>query len=66
MAPQMRLNGPVTGYRIKPAAELIGVSDDTLRRWIDAGRITSQLDEAGRQCVTGEDLAVLATECPAP
>ncbi|MCW2821934.1 MAG: hypothetical protein JWR64_1729, partial [Marmoricola sp.] len=25
-------------YRIRQAAELLGVSDDTLRRWADSGR----------------------------
>ena len=28
----------VTTYRVAEAAELLGVSDDTLRRWIEAGR----------------------------
>ncbi|HIW30376.1 MAG TPA: TOBE domain-containing protein [Candidatus Luteococcus avicola] len=49
-------------YRIKQAAELLGTSDDTLRRWIEAGRIESRVDEAGRQCVEGADLAGLAVE----
>ena len=26
-------------FRLSQAAELLGVSDDTVRRWIDAGRI---------------------------
>jgi molybdopterin-binding protein len=48
-------------YRIREAAELLGVSDDTLRRWADAGRIaTSQ--ESGRQVVDGKALAALAIE----
>ena len=34
-------------YRVAEAAEILGVSDDTLRRWIDAGRMRSQHD-AGR------------------
>ena len=51
----------MTTYRIAEAAGLLGVSDDTLRRWIDAGRINgSQLD--GRTVVQGADLARLATE----
>jgi len=30
----------VPSYRVREAAELLGVSDDTVRRWIDAGRLT--------------------------
>ncbi len=46
-------------YRIAEAAELLGVSDDTMRRWIDLGRITAHAD-GGRQVVDGEELAALA------
>lgn len=52
-------------YRVKEAAELLGVSDDTLRRWIDAGRITASPDEAGRQVVDGAALAALAQQLAA-
>jgi molybdopterin-binding protein len=49
----------VTTYRIAEAAELLGVSDDTMRRWVDAGRITTtKLD--GRTVVAGPELATLA------
>jgi len=49
----------VTTYRIAEAAELLGVSDDTLRRWVEAGRVAgSQVD--GRTVVAGTDLAALA------
>jgi molybdopterin-binding protein len=51
--------GVVTTYRIAEAAELLGVSDDTMRRWVDAGRITTtKLD--GRTVVAGPELATLA------
>ena len=33
-------------YRVAEAAEVLGVSDDTLRRWIDAGRVPAA---AGRR-----------------
>ncbi|GAA4360072.1 TOBE domain-containing protein [Angustibacter luteus] len=49
-------------YRIREAAELLGVSDDTLRRWVDAGRLTTESDGAGRLVVDGAELARLATE----
>lgn len=48
-------------YRIREAADLLGVSDDTLRRWIDAGRIDAA-DDHGRLSVDGADLARVATE----
>ena len=31
----------VSTYRVAEAAELLGVSDDTLRRWIEAGRVAA-------------------------
>lgn len=49
----------MTTYRIAEAAELLGVSDDTLRRWVEAGRVAS-IQEAGRTVVPGADLAALA------
>jgi molybdopterin-binding protein len=41
---------------------LLGVSDDTLRRWIDDGRLTAQADAQGRRTIDGADLARLATD----
>ena len=35
----------VTAIRIKDAAVLLGVSDDTVRRWIDSGQLASYKDE---------------------
>ena len=55
----MRHDGTVTTYRIAEAAELLGVSDDTVRRWVDAGRLPSTTAE-GRTVVAGTDLAALA------
>ena len=49
----------MTTYRIAEAAELLGVSDDTLRRWVDAGRLTVRTEE-GRTVVPGPELAALA------
>jgi molybdopterin-binding protein len=48
-------------YRIRQAAELLGVSDDTLRRWADSGRL-STTTQGSRQVVEGRELAVLAQE----
>jgi molybdopterin-binding protein len=52
----------VATFRIKEAADLLGVSDDTLRRWADGGRIDTTLDTSGRQAVDGVALAHLARE----
>ena len=57
--------GLVTLFRIRQAARLLGVSDDTLRRWVDAGRLAAESDGAGRQVVDGVELARLATEVAA-
>lgn len=51
-------------YRIKQAAELLGVSDDTVRRWADSGRLRTTSDGA-RQVVDGAQLAGLAQEIAA-
>lgn len=48
-------------YRIKQAAELLGVSDDTVRRWVDSGRLEASSD-GSRQVVDGARLAQLAQE----
>jgi molybdopterin-binding protein len=49
-------------FRIKEAASLLGVSDDTLRRWADAGRIKTTRDASGRLAVDGAPLARLAQD----
>ena len=55
----MRHTSFVTTYRIAEAAELLGISDDTLRRWVDQGRLRTTSD-GGRYVVAGADLATLA------
>lgn len=49
-------------YRLRDAAQFLGVSDDTIRRWADAGKLTVAHDESGRSVVDGADLARLAEE----
>ncbi|QSF56881.1 molybdopterin-binding protein [Nocardioides sp. zg-1228] len=51
----------MTTYRVAEAAEILGVSDDTVRRWVDAGRLPVQRD-GGRAMVAGRDLADLAEQ----
>jgi molybdopterin-binding protein len=49
-------------FRIKEAAGLLGVSDDTLRRWADGGRVETTTDASGRRAVDGAALARLAQD----
>ena len=49
-------------YRIKQAAELLGVSDDTLRRWAEAGKVDLEPDGSGRLTVRGDALANLVAD----
>lgn len=50
----------MTMLRISEAATLLGVSDDTVRRWIEGGRLSASLDASRRQVVSGADLVGLA------
>lgn len=49
-------------YRLTAASQLLGVSDDTLRRWADAGRLATSQDAEGRRVVDGAALAAFAVE----
>jgi molybdopterin-binding protein len=50
----------MANYRLREAAELLGVSDDTVRRWADSGRLATTSDAAGRRAVDGAVLARFA------
>jgi molybdopterin-binding protein len=47
----------MTQLRISDAARFLGVSDDTVRRLIDAGRLSALRDGSGRAVVDGRELA---------
>jgi molybdopterin-binding protein len=51
----------VPQYRISQAASLLGVSDDTVRRWVDSGRLRTS-SAGGRAVIDGADLAAHAQE----
>lgn len=53
---------PQTRFRIGDAAALLGVSDDTVRRWVEAGRLPAERSASGPMEVEGTDLAALAQE----
>jgi len=52
----------MTHYRISEAAGLLGVSDDTVRRWVDDGLLVASSDQAGRKVIEGAELARRAQE----
>lgn len=46
--------------RIREAADLLGVSDDTVRRWVDDGALPAAEDQSGRKVIPGKALAEFA------
>lgn len=52
----------VPSFRISQVAELLGVSDDTVRRWVSTGVLSVGLDASGRKVVDGEQVARFAQE----
>ncbi len=55
----------MTTYRPSEAAELLGVSVDTVRRWADEGRLATIRTAAGHRQVDGAELARVLAEQPA-
>ncbi|MFI2490349.1 molybdopterin-binding protein [Promicromonospora kroppenstedtii] len=52
--------------RIREAAAYLGVSDDTVRRWIDRGLLGARTDDAGRKVVDGYEVAMVARDHASP
>lgn len=51
----------MTVYRLAECAAVLGVSDDTVRRWVDQGVVVTTPTESGTLGIDGRDLAALAT-----
>ena len=49
-------------YTVAEASAVLGVSDDTARRWIEAGRLVAEHPPGRSLQVVGESLAALAEE----
>ncbi len=56
----------MTKLRIRDAAVFLGVSDDTLRRWVDSGLLAHELDQRNRKVIDGEVLARFAQSVAHP
>jgi molybdopterin-binding protein len=52
--------------RVRDAAAYLGVSDDTVRRWIDQGVLQATVDGAGRKVVEGYEVAQVARTHASP
>jgi molybdopterin-binding protein len=50
----------VPQFRIAEAARLLGVSDDTVRRWTEAGTLPVETDASNRKVIDGARLADFA------
>ena len=51
----------MASYRLGQAAELLGVSVDTVRRLADSGRLQTRRTAGGQRLIDGADLARLAS-----
>ncbi len=52
--------------RIREAAAYLGVSDDTVRRWIEQGVLDVETDASNRMVIDGYDLAKFAQSHATP
>ena len=49
-------------FTVGDAADLLGVSPDTVRRWVDSGELPAVRTSSGRRQVDGKALARFLTE----
>ncbi|MFL6239093.1 MAG: molybdopterin-binding protein [Actinomycetes bacterium] len=50
-----------SAFRIAEVADLLGVSDDTVRRWVDGGQLPARRSRRGPMTVSGAELAQFVT-----
>jgi molybdopterin-binding protein len=53
-------------FKIGDAAQLLGVPQDRIRRWVDDGRLKAERTAGGHRLIDGADLAHLAEEIAEP
>lgn len=52
----------MTNLRFSEVASLLRVSDDTVRRWVDQGRLTALQPDVGRMVIPGSEVARFVRE----
>ena len=52
----------MTQMRVRDAATFLGVSEDTVRRWIEKGTLDAGVDPSGRKVLEGTEVARLARD----
>ncbi len=52
----------MTQMRVREAAVFLGVSEDTVRRWVERGILPASADASGRTVIAGIDVARRARE----
>jgi molybdopterin-binding protein len=57
-----RTSGDTNRIRLGAAAEMLGVSPDTVRRWAQSGRLDAQRTRGGQRTVARADVARLVAE----
>ena len=65
MATRRRKSNPQRPLRLGEAAELLGVSTDTVRRWVDGGKLRARRTAGGQRSVDDAELARSRSRTPA-
>lgn len=59
------MRGILGEFTVREASALLGVSDDTVRRWADSGRLALRPRDHGAALIDGAEVAALAQELAA-